>query len=40
MAEQMRVDRADPELAAVISAMKRPEFFDAVQKAVRDRCGQ
>ena len=39
MAEQMRTERADPELADAVSAMTHDEMFDAVRKSVRDRCG-
>lgn len=39
MAQQMRSDREDPELAAAVSALVRPELYDAVLKSVRERCG-
>lgn len=39
IAEQMRARREDPDLAAAVSCLTRPEVFDAVRKAVRDRCG-
>jgi len=39
MAEQMRSDREDPELAAAVSALVRPELYDAIVKSVRERCG-
>ena len=38
MAEQMRRERADPELALAVAALTHPQMFDAVQKAVRERC--
>ncbi|PYI90315.1 MAG: hypothetical protein DME97_17600 [Verrucomicrobia bacterium] len=38
MAQQMRSDREDPELAAAISALVRPEMYDAILKSVRERC--
>jgi hypothetical protein len=38
MAQQMRSDRDDLELAAAASALARPEVYDAVLKAVRERC--
>lgn len=38
MAEQMRTDREDLELAAAVSALARPEMYDAVLKALRERC--
>ncbi len=39
MAERMRADREDPDLAAAVSAMTRSELFDAVRQALRERCG-
>jgi len=39
MSRQMESDREDPELAAAVSALARPETYDAVLKAVRERCG-
>jgi hypothetical protein len=38
MAQQMRSDREDPDLAAALSVLARPEMYDAVLKAVRERC--
>jgi hypothetical protein len=38
MSQQMISDREDPELAAAVSALARPEIYDAVLKAVRERC--
>ena len=38
MAEQMRREREDPELASALAALAHPQMFDAVQKAVRERC--
>ena len=38
MAQQMKADREDLELAAAASALARPEMYDAVLKAVRERC--
>jgi hypothetical protein len=38
MSQQMRSDREDPELAAAVSALARPEVYDAVLRAVRERC--
>ena len=39
MAQQMRSDRADPELANAALALVRPDIYDAVLKAVRERRG-
>ena len=39
MSQQMRADRADPELATAVVALVRPDIYDAVLKAVRERCG-
>ena len=39
MAQQMRSEKADPELAAAVSALARPELYDAILKSVRERCG-
>ena len=39
MAQQMRSDRADPELAAAVSALVRSELYDAILRSVRERCG-
>ena len=39
MAEQMRADREDPELASAVAALSHPGMFDAVRQALRDRCG-
>ncbi len=39
MAEQMRTERADSELADAASAMTHAEMYDAVRKSVRERCG-
>jgi hypothetical protein len=39
MAEQMRADSEDLDLAAAASALARPEMYDAILKAVRERCG-
>jgi hypothetical protein len=39
MAQQMKSDREDPELAAAVSALARPTMYDAVLKSVRERCG-
>ncbi len=38
MAQQMRSDREDLDLAAAASALARPEMYDAVLKAVRELC--
>ena len=38
MAQQMRSDREDLDLAAAVSALARPEIYDAVIRAVRERC--
>jgi hypothetical protein len=38
MAQQIRSDREDLDLAAAASALGRPEMYDAVLKAVRERC--
>ena len=38
MAQQMKSDGADPDLAAAASALAQPEIYDAVLKAVRERC--
>ena len=38
MAQQMRSDREDLDLAAAASALARPEMYDAVLTAVRERC--
>src|SRR5436190_22574875 len=38
MALQMRSDREDLDLAAAAFALARPEMYDAVVKAVRERC--
>jgi hypothetical protein len=38
MAQQMKSDREDPELAAAVSALVRPELYEAVLKSVRERC--
>lgn len=38
MAQQMRADREDWDLAAAVSALVRPDMYDAVLKAVRERC--
>lgn len=38
MAQEMRSDRADLDLAATASALAHPEMYDAVAKAVRERC--
>ena len=38
MAQQMRSDRKDVDLAAAASALARPEMYDAVVKTVRERC--
>ena len=38
MSQQMSSDREDPELAAAVSALARPEMYDAILKAVRERC--
>jgi len=38
MAQQMRSDKEDLGLAAAASALARPEMYDAVVKAVRERC--
>ncbi len=38
MAQQMRADKEDNDLAAAASALARPEIYDAVVKAVRERC--
>jgi hypothetical protein len=39
MAQQMRSDREDLDLSAAASVLARPEMYDAVVKAVRERCG-
>jgi hypothetical protein len=39
MAQQMRSDNEDLDLATAASALARPEIYDAVLKAVRERCG-
>lgn len=38
MAQQMRSEREDPELAAAVCALAQPEIYDAVLKTVRERC--
>ena len=38
MAQQMRSDGEDLDLAAAASALVRPEMYAAVLKAVRERC--
>ena len=38
MAQQMRSERGDLDLAVAASALARPEMYDAVVKAVRERC--
>lgn len=38
MAQQMRSDREDLDLAAAASALAHPEMYEAVLKAVRERC--
>lgn len=38
MAQQMRSDSEDLDLAAAVSALARTEMYDAVLKAVRERC--
>ena len=38
MAQQMRSEREDPELAAAVCALAKPEIYDAVLKAVRELC--
>ena len=38
MAQQMKSDRQDLDLAAAASALARPEIYDAVVKTVRERC--
>ena len=38
MSRQMKSDREDPELATAVFALARPEIYDAVLKAVRERC--
>lgn len=38
IAQQMRSDREDLDLAAAASALARPEMYDAVLKALRERC--
>jgi hypothetical protein len=38
MAQQMRSDGEDLDLAAAASALAQPEMYDAVVKAVRERC--
>jgi hypothetical protein len=38
MAQQMKSDREDLDLAAAASALAQPEMYDAVVKAVRERC--
>jgi hypothetical protein len=38
MSQQMKSDREDPELAAAVSALARPEMYNAVLLAVRERC--
>jgi hypothetical protein len=38
MAQQMRSDGEDLDLAAAASALARPEIYDAVLKAVQERC--
>jgi hypothetical protein len=37
MAEQMKRDREDLDLAAAVTALARPEMYDAVVKALRER---
>ena len=37
MAQQMRSDRGDLDLATAVSALARPEMYEAVLKAVRER---
>ncbi|MEY2507704.1 MAG: hypothetical protein QOH01_2033 [Verrucomicrobiota bacterium] len=39
MAAQMRADGEDRDLAAAVSALTRPELYEAVRNSVRDRCG-
>ena len=39
MAEQMRTGKEDSDLIAAVASVARPEMFDAVMKAVRERCG-
>ena len=39
MAEQMRRESADLELADAVSVMTNAEMFEAVRKSLRDRCG-
>ena len=36
MAEQMRRDQTDPELAAALTAITCPDAFDAVRNALRE----
>ena len=36
MAEQMRSDKHDPELAAAVAAITRPHVFDAVRNALKE----
>jgi hypothetical protein len=38
MSQQMISDREDPELAKAVSALAQPELYDAVFKAVLERC--
>jgi len=38
MSRQMRSDSADEELATAALALARPDIYDAVLKAVRERC--
>lgn len=38
MSQQMTSDRRDPELAKAVRALAQPEMYDAVVKAVRERC--
>lgn len=39
MGQQMQVDGEDPELATAVAMLSHAEFYDAVMKAVRERCG-
>ena len=39
MAARMRANREDPQLVAAVAAMTRPELFNAVRNALRERCG-
>ena len=38
MAEQMRSEKEDQNLVAAAAALARPEMYEAVLKAVRERC--